>query len=212
MVYQTSAILKDVRICLDQNSSNNALLLDADTDTLMLDDIITSKITQAVDSVHLVAPNHLLETGHNLTSPIHWGNLESGWLLLPPDFLRLTSFQMSDWDTPVLSPLPPSHPSYHLQRSRIKALRGTPQRPACIISSRPEGKILEFFSCKTTSATITQATYIPQAHIDNNAGVDISKLCYNPVIYTIAAHTCFTLQQNDQANALLEIAKTTIAQ
>ena len=67
-----------------------------DVDTLALNDIIKSKIIEAVKRVHSSAPPYLLDGGHNFGDEVYWQKCESGWVLLPEDFMRFVVFQMSD--------------------------------------------------------------------------------------------------------------------
>lgn len=203
MIFQINDIVADVRVCLDENRVETSLLGDSDEDTLRLEEVIRSKIVEAVDRVHLAAPYWMLEQGHNLRASIHWEPMECGYLLLPDEFLRLVVFEMSDWERPVHEAISTLSPEYKLQRSRIKALRGTAQRPVCAIGVKPFGKMLEFYSCKTNTATVRRAVYIPIAEIDANDGVDISEQCYTAVVYTVAAATLITLGEAQQAAALV---------
>lgn len=230
MIYQVDRIKEDVRVCMDENRTDDALITSADIDTLKLDEIIQSKIVEGVERVHMSAPYYLLEQGHNFNQDIedeedsdhdddtdevveyangiHWAPLESGWVLLPEDFLRLVVFQMSDWERPVYSVITPDTPEYKKQRSRVKALRGTSQRPVCALVVRPEGRALEFYSCKTTDATVTKAVYIPHTTIDEYGGVDISEKCYTAVVYTIAALALNSMGEPERGNLMLEKANT----
>ena len=90
--------MQDVRICLDQNMASDALIESGDIDTLALDEIIKSKILEAIQRVHRDAPNYLLEGGHNFGDAVYWRELESVWLLLLNVFLRLFVFEIDDWD------------------------------------------------------------------------------------------------------------------
>lgn len=208
MIYQIDRIIKDVRVCLDQNETNEALLTSGDIDTLSLDEIIKSKIVEAVQRVHMTAPNYLLEGGHNFGDAIYWRELESGWVLLPTDFLRLVVFEMSDWEQAVYTAISTDDPDYEKQRSRFKGIRGTAQRPVCVIAIRPEGRVLEFYSCKSTDAQVSRAMYIPYPEIDEYGGVDISERCYKAVVYTVASLTLITLGEAEKGNALSELSKT----
>ena len=211
MVYQLKRIKKDVRICIDRNDEDTSLLHDGDEDTLNLDDIIESKVLEAVERVECEAPYHLLEQGHNFdneSEAVYWGDQESGLVLLPEDFMRLVVFEMSDWERPVYTPITPDDPRYARQHNRVKALRGTAQRPVCAIAVRPEGRVLEFWSCKSTGATISRAVYIPQPTIDEHGGVDISERCYDAVVYTCAALTLVSCGEADKAKTMFEMAKT----
>ncbi len=208
MIYQLDKIMQDVRICLDQNMTSDALLDSGDLDTLALDDIIRSKILEAVQRVHMDAPNYLLEGGHNFGDAVYWRELESGWVLLPPDFMRLVVFEMDDWETAVYQAISTDDPEYEKQRSRFKGIRGTAQRPVCAIAIRPEGRVLEFYSCKSEDATVSRAMYIPYPEIDENGGVDISERCYKAVIYTAAGLTLLTCGEVEKGNAVSELAQT----
>lgn len=199
----------DVRICLDENKSGSALITSGDIDTLTLDEIIESKIVEAIQRVHLHAPNYLLEGGHNFGDAVYWDTKLTGccgWVLLPTDFLRLVVFEMSDWEQAVYQAITTDDPDYVKQRSRFKGIRGTAQRPVCALAIRPEGRVLEFYSCKTKTAQVSRAVYLPYPEIDSNGYVDLSQRCYTSIIYTAASLTLATLGASDQATALDNLA------
>lgn len=208
MIYQLDKILEDVRICIDQNMKSEALVESGDIDTLALDDIIKSKILEAIQRVHIEAPNYLLEAGHNFGDAVYWRELESGWVLLPDDFMRLVVFEMDDWEQAVYHAISTDDPEYEKQRSRIKGIRGTAQKPVCAIAMRPEGRVLEFYSCKTTDAQVSRAMYIPYPKIDDDNGVDVCERCYNAVVYTAAGLTLMTCGETEKANSVSELAQT----
>ncbi len=217
MIFQIDKVMKDVRICLDQNMTSDALINSGDIDTLALDDIIKSKIVEAVQRVHMDAPNYLLENGHNFGDEndgdasdvaVYWRELESGWVLLPPDFMRLVVFEMDDWEQAVYSAISTDDPEYEKQRSRFKGIRGTAQRPVCAIAIRPEGRVLEFYSCKSEDAQVSRAMYIPYPNIDEDGGVDICERCYDAVVYTAAGLTLLTCGDVEKGNAVSELAQT----
>lgn len=208
MIYQIDKIMQDVRICMDQNMTSDALLASDDIDTLALNDIIRSKILEAVRLVHLGAPVHLLESGHDFGDAVYWGDKESGWVLLPDDFMRLVVFEMDDWERAVYQAITTDDAEYEKQRSRFKGLRGTVQRPVCAIAIRPEGRVLEFYSCKSEYAQVSRAIYMPYPEIDDNGGVDISERCYDAVVYTTAGLTLITCGEAEKGNTLSEMAQT----
>lgn len=208
MVFNIDKIVEDVRICIDQNMQSDALVETGDIDTLALDEIIRSKILEAIQRVHLEAPNYLLESGHNFGDAVYWREMESGWVLLPQDFLRLVVFEMDDWEQAVYTAISTDDPDYEKQRSRFKGIRGTSQKPVCAIALRPEGRVLEFYSCKSTNAQVSRAIYIPYPEIDEDGGVDVSERCYNAVIYTAAGLTLITCGEAEKASVLTDLAKT----
>lgn len=210
MICLLDELVRDVRIALDRNRTAYALIDNSDEETLQLDDIIRSKLPQAVEHVHLAAPIHLLQTGHNFDTVIYWHDNASGHILLPRNFLRLVVFQMSDWPMAVNSLLPTSSPLYARCHSPIKALRGTTQRPLCFLTVRPEGNALEFYSCSDTSATATKAVYLPTPHVEtygNNTGIFISPNLRTAVVLTTASFVALTLGLGDLASLLAAQAK-----
>lgn len=210
MVYEVKDILRDVRIAIDENKTNEQLIADEDLDTLMLDDIITSKVIDGVKRVHSEAPVYLLDGGYNFGDGIYWGEMESGWCLLPDDFMRLVVFQMDDWERAVYHAISEDDKEYQLQSSRFKGVRGTAQRPVCAVAIRPEGRALEFYSCKSTDAKVKRAVYLPYPRIDEDNGVEICERCYQSVVYMIASLALFTCESTEQGKLLLELSKSAL--
>lgn len=208
MIYNIEEVMRDVRVCIDQNMTSEQLVLTEDADTLALDDIVRSKILDAVTRVHKTAPAYMLEEGHTFGDAVYWGDKESGWVLLPDDFMRLIVFEMSDWSRSVYVAISADDPKYALQRQRIKALRGTCQKPVCAIVARPEGKALEFYSCKSEDAYVRKALYLPYPRVDAYGGIDISERCYMSIIYAAAALVLVTVGEGEKAATLNEISKS----
>ena len=210
MVYQLERIARDVRVALDQNRASAALAETGDVDTLSLDEIIMSKIAEGVARVHSEAPAHLLDGGNNFGDSVCWRGDGSGWVLLPEDFMRLVVFEMSDWERAVYHAISPGDEAYELQSSRFKGLRGTPQKPVCAVVVRPEGRALEFYSCRSEEAQVDKAVYMPYPVVDPYGGIDVCRRCYRGVVYEVAALVLFTYGENDKGNALAELAKTAL--
>lgn len=208
MIYQLDKIMQDVRICLDQNMTSDALIESVDIDTLSLDDIIRSKILEAVQRVHMEAPHYMLEST-SFGGAVHISKMGDGWMQLPESFMRLVVFQMDDWERPVYHAISTDDPEYAKQRSRFKGIRGTAQRPVCAIAIRPDGdKVLEFYSCKSEDATVLNARCMSYPVIDATNHVDISKRCYQAVVYTVAGLTLISCGAAENSQILLESAKT----
>lgn len=207
MVYQIPHITRDVRIAIDENKTSGRLIADEDIDTLSLDDIVLSKIVEAVRKVVTKAPVHLLDGGQPFGDAVFWRSKGSGWTLLPEDFMRLVIFKMSDWERPVYEPITAADPQYQLQFSRYKGLRGNPQKPVVAIVSRAEGRALELFSCKDTTATVEQAVYIPFPRVDCCGGIEIPERCYMSVIYEVASLVLATIGQGDLSSMMSDLSK-----
>lgn len=209
-VYPLDDIAKDVRIALDQNMTSDALAEIGDVDTLALNDIIKSKIVEAVKRIHSEAPAHLLDGGYNFGDAVYWKEYESGWVLLPENFMRFVVFEMDDWERAVFHAINTDDPEYEKQSSRFKGIRGTAQRPVCVISIRPEGRVLEFYSCKSTNAKVSRAVYLPYPRVDKYGAIKICKRCYDAVVYTTAALVLTTFGDADKSAALSELAKSVL--
>lgn len=209
-VYQLERIAKDVRVTLDQNMVSAALAETGDVDTLSLNEIIKSKIAEGVARVHSEAPAYLLDGGCNFGDAVYWQSGGCGRVLLPEDFMRLVVFEMSDWERAVYHAISEDDEAYELQSSRFKGLRGTPQKPVCAIVVRPEGRALEFYSCRSETAQVSKAVYIPYPVVDPYGGIDICQRCYKAVVYTVASLVLFTYGDADKGNALSELAKTAL--
>lgn len=191
---------------MDQNMTSAPLLDENDIEALSLEDILRSKIEEAVRRVEMRAPAHMLESGHNFGDEVFWTDHDSGWVLLPDNFMRLVCFRMSDWDRTAFAAITADDPLYLRQSSRYKGIRGNYQKPICAIVNRPEGKALEFYSCKDNQAWVTQGVYRPYPRIDRNQGIEISRRCYEAVKYTAAALVAATYGDTDRASALSSLA------
>lgn len=203
-----------MRVCIDQNMVSESLIVSTDIETLSLDDIIRSKVLPAVRMVEMTAPVHLLENGHNFVDDgdandgIFWGKDCCGCVLLPDDFMRLIVFEMSDWARPVFEALSPSDSAYSLQRSSIVGVRGNWQRPVCAIVTRPEGKVLEFYRCKSEDATVSRAVYLPYPRIDKAGGVDLPERCYDSIVHMCAGLVLATYGKDDMSGNMMELSKS----
>lgn len=227
MVFQLERIKQDVRVCLDRNQTDTALISDGDEETLQLDEIIQSKVLEAVERVETEAPYYLLEQGNSFQydndgvdddsngvvddepRAVYWKTNDTcGWIFLPEDFMRLVVFEMNDWEVPVYNAISTADPDYLKQRSRVKGIRGCAERPVVAIGVRPEGKVLEFYSCKSNTATVTKAVYRPYPTFDLYGGVDISERCYKAVVYMTAGLTLTSCGEPEKAKNYFEMAKT----
>lgn len=208
MVYKIEIVERDVRIAIDENKTGEQLISDEDVDTLSLNDIIRSKIVEAVRRVESSAPVRYLEEGHVFGDAIYWERNGSGWTLLPDDFMRLVAFRMSDWERTCYMAISADGPLYDLQSSRYKGIRGNVQKPVCAVVNRAEGKALEFYSCNSEDAYVKRASYIPYPEIDEDDGIDISERCYTAVVYMTAALVLTAYGASEQAAAMNTLAKS----
>lgn len=200
-----------VRVAIDMNRNDEPLIMEGDTDTLSIDEIIYAKLADAVRLVETEAPLSLLESGHELTTTarenLFIGDDGKGFIILPVHFMRLLAFRMSDWHRTVFEPISESDPQYALQSSRFKGICGNPEKPVVAVVRRSEGKVLEFYSCRDSSATVAQATYLPVPRIDKNGGIDVAAGCYRAAVYRAAALALASV--GDQlSTTMMEISKS----
>jgi hypothetical protein len=212
MIYTVGQIARDVRVALDMNNSSAALVDEGDIDTLGVEEIIASKIEDAAKRVENDAPSFMLEGGHTFGDSLYWNGDGSGWTLLPEDFMRLIMFRMTDWERPIYHAITEDDEQYQLQSSRFKGIRGTTQKPVCAVVVRPEGLVLEFYSCKDETAEVEQALYQPMPKIDKDGGIDIAERCYRAVVYMTAALVLMALGESEKAQTMAELSKAEIGQ
>lgn len=210
MVYEVERVVRDVRVALDRNMTSSGLTEFGDPETLALDELIRSKICDGVRRVETVAPAYLLEEGHSFGDSVYWTGGGRGRVLLPDDFMRLINFRMNDWERTVYEALSPADPEYKMQSSRFGGIRGNPQKPVCAIVNRPEGKALEFYSCKSEDAYVAEGQYVPYPRIDEYGGIDISERCYRAVVYMTAGLVLLSYGEQEKASAMMEISKSMI--
>lgn len=210
MVYGIGEIVRDVRVVIDENRTDMALIAEGDLETLELDDVIRSKVEDGAKMILQNAPLELLETGHQIPDDILWKKNYSGEILLPDDFLRLIVFRMSDWERPVYRVITPEDGEYAKQHSRLAGIRGNVQKPVVAIVNRPEGRVLEFYSCKSDDAFVESGMYLPYPKVEK-CGIDLPERCYRPVLYTIAGLVMLTYGEGEKAKAFNEAASTLIS-
>ena len=213
MVVQAEEMARAVKVAIDMNRGDEPLIMEGDTDTLTLDEIIYAKLADAVRLVEMEAPHSMLESGHDIVSDeaVSTGGFfmdddGKGFIPLPKDFMRLISFRMSDWKRTVYDAITESDPAYRKQSSRWKGICGCPERPVVAIVRRSEGKVLEFYSCRDLEASVTQASYLPYPRIDQDGGIDVCEECYRAAVYRAAALALASV--GDQlSGTMLEISK-----
>lgn len=210
MKFKVDDILKDVRVILDENEVDTALIDEGDVDTLTLNDLIRSKIEDSVRAVVTVAPLYLLDVGEDFPDQtISWDGavgMGYGWIPLPDNYLRLSYFKMSDWLVPVVTAISDIDPLYPLQKSKFAGVRGNTHRPICAVTIKDGKRVLEFYSCLGgMEVTIAGAKYHPLPRIEVEQGaevIEISEKIYVSVKYYIAGMVAMAYK-DEQATTLI---------
>lgn len=139
-----------------------------------------------VNSLLNESANRLLEILPPYLAPItkYTGTATSydtytGYVTLPSDFLKMTSFKMDDWSRPVTTFISDLHPVYRLQHN--KYTRGGTEKPVCALIGDSTGIILEYYSVKN-SHTIEKANYIAETLPE-----DLNDLLVEPLTWMCAS-------------------------
>jgi len=117
---------------------------------------------------------------------------------------------MSDWERGVFEAKYADGVEYARQRSKIKGVRGDYRDPKCFIAIRPEGKALEFYSCKSKKAYVRKAVYLPYPRIDEDNSINICEKCYLAVVYMIAALVLATFGDYDKSKMFTDLVNSTL--
>lgn len=195
MIYTATQIISMVRTAMGRNHMPQPLIGATDPDMVSIDSRIAARIEQTAREVYADTPPALLASDaksfHN--QGVYWhppkGNLHSGHVLLPDDFMQLVVFEMSDWDRPVFEALNGDSPQYAVTRSRFPGICGCSHKPIAAIVNMPEGRAIEFYSCQSTDAHISAASYIAMPAFDTNGGIDIAANCISAVVSRLATMT-----------------------
>lgn len=211
MQYKVADIIRDIRVVLDENMVSSPLSGISDSGTLCLDEIIRSKIADAARIVEISAPSHLLDRGEAFSTSIHWSSqvgFGSGSTHLPDDFMRLISFQMSDWSHAVTVAISETDPEYALQSSRYPGVRGCPQRPVVAIIHQPIGLVLEFYSCMSGDrAHVKRARYLPLPRIIDDE-IRLCEKLYRSIIYYAGYLVSSCLGDTSAASSMLNTSQS----
>lgn len=102
-------------------------------DTYQIDSVafIEEFLDAAAEKILLTAPLHMIPPDDFSDQNQNARSDGSGYIALPSDFLRLSSFQMTEWDRPVVKAIGTEHPLYNLQKNNVT--RGKPSKPVCVI-------------------------------------------------------------------------------
>lgn len=206
MIYDVTELTRRVRLALDMNESDAALLTETDNETLSLDSVIKGKLEAGARIAERDAPAYLLDSGKPLSGSITFNEnvgIGRGRMKLPDDFLRLITFKMSDWDRAVTEPITESDALYGLQSSKHAGIRGNPERPVVAIVHEPTGLVLEFWSCTGgEGVTLQRGRYLPIPRI-KESGIEICEKLLEAVILQTAYMTALTFGENERAQNML---------
>ena len=220
MQVEESKIIADVKTAIDENTKILSISGETfDTDTLEMEDIVKSKIVDAVNSVRNIAPLSMLDLTRKASGTdwaITWIDEDKciGQIPLPDDYLKLVMFKMSDWAHAATTPIAADSALYHQQFSEWKGVRGNPSRPnIAIAADTATGKnVIQFFSCDSTTAT-AELVYIKRFSLEENTVATFYKIesaAYRAIILKTAALVATIYSNIDLMNLLNAMAQEAI--
>lgn len=130
----------------------------------------------------------------------------TGYIVLPSDYMTLSSFKMAGWKAACLE-APDETPAINRKQDN-EYTRGTAQRPACVIrhisTDNTLSRALYYYSlpkrADATSHVIEHALYIRVKALTEN--IEISEQLFEPLAYIVAAAVLTTFEKYDAAKVI----------
>lgn len=190
------SIVSDVRVCIDENASNESEFLSG-SDDKELDTIIKSKVEDAIRYALRNANLSFLEpTVNDYKANIVGDGVKYARITLEETFLRFVSVKSEGWAHHVSEPILSTDRAYATLKNPITT--GHLDNPKAAIMLDGEKKLLELYGMpqKNDDNQIVKVTlsYISDVHIgdpDSEGKIycDIPNKVYRGVIYYIAGAT-----------------------
>jgi len=123
-------------------------------------------LDETVIELLLMLPIHLIETSTlNTDVSGSMGNVYAidsnlGYVILPADFLRLSSFKMTTWERPVLIPISEVHPGYIQQTNQYT--RGGVSKPVGVLKRAGEEQRLYYYSVSGNDHEVEYLYYVAE--------------------------------------------------
>lgn len=216
-------IVSAVRLCFDEEATNDSNLANAaNNDDTRMDNIIKSKIGDALTWVCLYSPAELLSgydgsTGVNFIadmSPssdvadiVANGDTIGGRCVLATDFLRLIRVRGAGWHRAVITPLSEDSEEY-LQLYDANGAKATVERPQAAIVLAAQKK-LEVYPKVSFTYTYVKDPIASGANFVSN-GANIPGRAKGAFIYYLAFLT-LSAYGDPRAPRMLEIAKMNVS-
>lgn len=158
---------------------------------------IEELIAPALRTLIMITPSYLLETSDFYQESSVEDNIvdngdQTGYIILPSDFLRFISFKLDVWNRPVTKTITENTQLYSRQKNIYT--RGGIDKPVCALLSKPSvGKILEYYSTINSDHTVDHAYYVPEQDIEDFQDDELIE----PLTWLIAVDYFNILERND---------------
>ena len=132
--------------------------------------LIKELLDECTDETQLLAPVYLLQPEEHAvsTNDIVENPDNTGYIVLPDDFLRLVSFKMSAWKKALIEAISEDHPKYNLQKNIYT--RGGISKPVAVIRYEPgenNRKVIEYYSVTNNNHNVDRLLYVNRKKAEN---------------------------------------------
>ena len=138
-----------------------------------LDLLINAHADESTKDVCLSAPISVLFPTLAVAAGVANTDAKTGYVVLPDNFLRLSSFKMTDWLTDIDSPITPKDPKYKKQSNPY--LRGGISKPVAVLTWKSVAtvmkRVLEYYSVDAAH-TVEKLLYIPETTAEDFIAVN----------------------------------------
>lgn len=200
-------LVRDIRVAMDENVTDDGLQFLREVNTLTLDEVIRHQIEPAAQLVLSRADVRYLEGGKSfLGSSVSRLERGAGRVQLPSDYLRFLYFKMSDWDYGVTDYITPDDAFYPQQFSRWAGVRGNPHRPIVAIVPCEDGMCVEYF---TSNGSVADARYVGMPRLqgtEDDCTLDFPSKLKHALVCMAASLSCQKLGQVNEAENLSLVA------
>lgn len=197
MNYLFDEIVARVRVALDENQVENAVV--ESDDTLELDDIISQKVLMAARQVLLTAPLPLVSIDCISRMPSDgWVQVTIGGRValvsaLPDDWLRLSSARVSDWHRAVSVAVGETDEITLTVFSDFDGIAPSAERPLVVIGEDSSGQ-MELRLHGGSGGTVS-VSYVALPSIENGI-IRLPERLEDAVVYLAAAMTASAIEDN----------------
>lgn len=188
-------IADEVRMIIDENEDNSALIDETDEVASDTDKITKEMIMQSVDMVHQMAPLWKTTDIQTKTSVSLTKYRKGKAGDVPTDFLRFVFADAEDWSHKVYDPTMEGSAEYQMQSSEFAGIRGSEERPVVAIVPGHNGLNMEVYSTGNDEATLA---YIRKAKAEAD-GVTIAEMCYKAVLNMVAKYYMVSVGEPERA-------------
>lgn len=190
-----SEIIADVRMVIDENEDNSALITEVDEVANDTDKIIRSILTQSIDEVHQMAP---LWRTSDIIASIDIALENNTYGEMPADFLRFVYADAKDWALPVYNPIDQDSDEYKMQRSEFAGIRGSAEKPVVAIvpyKMVASGLRVEVYSTESDKLNLV---YLKKAK-EEEGKLEVAELSYPAILRMIAKHYMINIGEQERA-------------